>query len=400
MDFDFTPEERAFRTQVRDFIASNLDPQVQAKLAEHRSLTRDEIVAWQRTLDGRNWATPSWPAAWGGPGFTPVQRYIFFDELHQAPAPEPLSFNVAMIGPVIATFGTDAQKRRFLPRIRRLDDWWCQGFSEPGAGSDLASLKASARRDGEHYVVNGSKIWQGMAHYADWMFTLVRTDPTATKQAGISMLLIDLRLPGVEVRPIVTMDGRHEVNAVFLDEVRVPVDCRVGEENGGWAITKFLLGNERTGIARVGMSRHILRRARTLAQQRIASGGECLADDPVFRQAAAALEIELHALEITQMRLIAEADAHSGTPDPRSSILKIRGTQLRQQASELMLSVAGPRALAAAGEFQAFADGPWPAQAPWSTTVAPVYLSLRAASIYGGSTEVQKNILAKTVLGL
>jgi alkylation response protein AidB-like acyl-CoA dehydrogenase len=400
MKFEFTTEELAFRDEVRAFIDANLPQAVRRKLAEHRSLSRDEIRDWQRTLNLRNWATPSWPREWGGPGFTPVQRYIFFDELHQAPAPEPVSFNVSMIGPVIATFGTAQQKAELLPRIRNLDDWWCQGFSEPGAGSDLASLSTSARREGDHYVVNGSKIWQGMAHYADWMFTLVRTDPTAVKQAGITMLLIDLKQPGVEVRPVITMDGRHEVNAIFLDNVRVPVERRVGEENAGWDITKFLLGNERTGIARIGMSRHILQRARTLAARRKTALGGCLGDDPVFRQAAAAVEIELQALEITQMRVIAEAGAHAGKSDPRSSILKIRGTQLRQQASELLLAAGGPLALASAGEFEVFAAGEAPAGADWSTTVAPVYLSLRAASIYGGSTEIQKNILAKTVLGL
>jgi len=399
MQFEFTREELAFRDEVRAFIDANLPHAVRQKLYEHRSLTRDEIRDWHRALNLRNWATPSWPEKWGGPGFTPVQRYIFFDELHQAPAPEPVSFNVSMIGPVIATFGNAQQKQRLLPRIRNLDDWWCQGFSEPGAGSDLASLSTSARCEGDHYVVNGSKLWQGMAHYADWMFTLVRTDPAAIKQAGITLLLIRLDQPGVEVRPVITMDGRHEVNAVFLENVRVPLDCRVGQENAGWNITKFLLGNERTGIARIGMTRHILARARQLATTRRTPSG-LLADDPVFRQNTATLEIELQALEITQMRVIDESAAHEGTPDPRSSILKIHGTQLRQQASELLLSAAGPQQLAAAGEFASFGPDDAPAGAAWSTTIAPVYLSLRAASIYGGSTEIQKNILAKTVLGL
>lgn len=399
MNFGLSVADQRFRAEVRAFIDAELPSGVRDKLAEHRSLTRHEIQDWHRRLNRRNWATPGWPARWGGPGFTAVQRSIFFDELHQAPAPEPVSFNVAMIGPVIATFGTQAQKERFLPRIRNLDDWWCQGFSEPGAGSDLAALSTAARRDGDHYGVNGSKIWQGMAQHADWMFTLVRTDASAARQAGITLLLIDLRLPGVTVRPILTMDGRHEVNAVFLDDVRVPLDCRVGEENGGWAIAKFLLGSERTGIARIGMSRHILRRARQLAALRPSESG-MLSADPVFRQQAASLEIELLALEITQMRIVADADAHPDTPDPRSSILKIRGTQLRQQASELLLWAAGAPALAAAGEFEHFTGDDAPAGADWAPTVAPVYLSLRAASLYGGSTEVQKNILARTVLGL
>jgi len=388
MDLRFTAEDDAFRAEVRAFIDAALPQDVRRKMAEGRSLTKDEIVHWQRTLNARHWATPSWPREHGGPGWSVVQRYIFLDELHQAPAPEPLSFNVNMIGPVLFTFGTAEQKARFLPRIANLDDWWCQGFSEPGAGSDLASLKTSARRDGEHYVVNGQKTWQGMGHHADWMFTLVRTDATSKPQAGITMLLIDIKSPGVTVRPIITIDGRHEVNEVFLDEVRVPLACRVGEENKGWDITKFLLGNERTGIARIGMSKHLLRRAKTLATQ--------VDDDPAVltrvREKAALIEIELKALEVTQMRLLDAMRDHSARPDARSSILKVKGTELRQAAAELLLQVAGPAAARCVGEFEDAADA--------MSTIAPIAFNLRAASIYGGSNEVQKNILAKAVLGL
>ena len=324
-----------------------------------------------------------------------MQRYIFLDELHQAPAPEPVSFNVNMIGPVLFSFGTEAQKRRFLPRIAKLDDWWCQGFSEPGAGSDLAALKTAARRDGagdgEHYVVNGQKAWQGMAQHADWMFTLVRTDASVKPQAGITMLLIDMKSPGVTVRPIHTIDGRHEVNEVFLDDVRVPLDCRVGDESKGWDITKFLLGNERTGIARIGMSKQLLRRAKTLAGTVEADAGP-LADDRGFREQAALIEIELKALEITQMRVLDGMREHAAKPDARSSILKVKGTELRQAASELLLQAAGPQAARFAAEFDDAADA--------MSTVASGYFTLRAASIYGGSNEVQKNILAKAVLGL
>ena len=388
MDLRFSDEENDFRAEVRAFIRGALPAAVHRKMVEGRSLAKDEIVQWQRTLNTRGWATPGWPREHGGPGWSAVQRYIFLDELHQAPAPEPLSFNVSMIGPVLFTFGTPAQKARFLARAANLDDWWCQGFSEPGAGSDLASLKTSARRDGEHYIVNGQKTWQGMGHHADWMFTLVRTDPAVKPQAGITMLLIDMKSPGVTVRPIITIDGRHEVNEVFLDEVRVPLNCRVGDENKGWDITKFLLGNERTGIARIGMSKQLLRRAKTLAAQ----GADDEAALTRLREKAALIEIELKALEITQMRLLDAMREHAARPDARSSILKVKGTELRQAAAEVLLQAAGPAAARCAEEFDDTADA--------AATIASNAFTLRAASIYGGSNEIQKNILAKTVLGL
>jgi len=391
MDLRFSEADQAFREEVRAFIAAELDPAVRRKLAEHRSLAKHEIVAWQRKLNTRRWATPSWPAEHGGPGWSAVQRYLFLDELHQAPAPEPLSFNVNMIGPVLIAFGTPEQQRRFLPRIANLDDWWAQGFSEPGAGSDLAALKTRAIRDGEHYVVTGQKMWQGMAQHADWMFTLVRTDASAKPQAGISMLLIDMRSPGVSVRPIVTLDGRHEVNEVFLDEVRVPADLRVGDENRGWDITKFLLGHERTGIARIGMTRRLIARAKALAAD-VPAGSGTLADDARFRERAAEIEIELQALQITQLRLLDAMRHGAHGPDARASILKVKGTELRQAASELLLQAAGTRAWRCADEFDEAAHA--------DTTIAATYFTLRAASIYGGSNEVQKNILAKTMLGL
>jgi len=400
MDLRFTEEEQAFRLEVRAFIREQLPAAIHAKLLEHRSLTKDELVGWQRILNRRGWATPSWSRDWGGPGWTPVQRHLFLDELHSFPAPEPLSFNVSMIGPVIGSFGTAGQKARLLPRIANLDDWWCQGFSEPGAGSDLAALTTAAERVGDHYIVSGTKMWQGMAHYADWMFTLVRTDRSAKKQAGITFLLIDLKSPGVTVQPIITLDGRHEVNSVFLDQVRVPVENRVHEENRGWEVARFLLGNERTGIARIGMSKYLLRRARRIAAE-VQENGRPLAEDESFRHRCAELEVELQALEITQMRVLAAmSGAAAGKPDPRSSILKLKGVELRQAASELLLRAAGPLALPAQAEFAVADPEDAPAGTPWSATVAPVYFGLRAASIYGGSSEVQKNILAQTVLGL
>lgn len=382
MDLRPTPEEAAFRREVRDFIRAELDPATHRKMLDGRLPNRDEVVAWQRALNARGWATPAWPCEHGGPGWGPVERAIFLDELHQAPAPEPVSFNVAMLGPVLIRYGTEAQKKRFLGPTANLDIWWCQGFSEPGAGSDLAAVRTRAVRDGDDYVVTGHKIWQGMAHHADWMFTLVRTDPTAAKrQAGLSFLLIDLRLPGVTIRPIITIDGRHEVNEVFLDEVRVPADCLVGAENDGWTVTKALLSSERTNIARIGMTKHILRRIKAQA-----------AGDAGVLAKAAAIEAELRMLEVTQLRIL-DAQRLSDGADPRSSVLKLKGVELRQAASELLVQAIGPAAL------RADPEGPEAIEDAQGTAL-PNYAVLRAASIYGGASEVQKTILAKNVLGL
>ena len=266
MDLRFTSEELAFRDEVRSFIHGALPEAVKRKMIEGRQLTRDEVVSWQRTLNAKGWAVPHWPVEWGGTGWTAIQHYFFDDELQQAPAPLCLPFNVNMIGPVIAAFGTEAQKRRFLPRIANLDDWWCQGFSEPGAGSDLAALKTSARLSGDHYVMNGQKIWTSFAHLADWMFCLARTEPaTAKKQQGISFLLVDMKAPGITVRPIATIDGGHDVNEVFMEDVMVPAENLVGQPGDGWTIAKFLLGMERTGLARVGTSKERIRRIKQLA---------------------------------------------------------------------------------------------------------------------------------------
>jgi alkylation response protein AidB-like acyl-CoA dehydrogenase len=383
MDLSFSPEDLAFRDEVRAFLKAELPADLRRRVAEGRAIGRDDLVRWQRVLNARGWATPSWPKAWGGPGWSPVQRHIFLDELHSAPAPEPLSFNVSMLGPVLIEYGSEDQKRRFLPRAANLDDWWAQGFSEPGAGSDLAALRTAAVRDGDHYVVNGQKLWQGMAQHADWMFTLVRTDPAAPKrQMGITFLLIDLRSAGVTIRPIITIDGRHEVNEVFLDEVRVPVDNRVGEENQGWTYAKYLLSNERTGIARLGMTKRLIARAKACAA--VLSAG----DRRKVLEKAAALEAGVRVLEITQLRIL--AGQTPGQTDPRSSILKLKGVELRQAASELLLRATGPAGRAFAYEGQG--------EAPHEA--ASNFLTLRAASIYGGASEVQKTILAKSVLGL
>ena len=346
MDLRFTPEELAFRDKVRTFMRTALPADIRSKLVEGRRLKKDDLVVWQRILNAKGWAVPHWPAEWGGRNWTPTQHYIFLEEMQQAPAPPPLAFGVTMVGPVIIAFGSDAQKKRFLPRIANLDDWWCQGFSEPGSGSDLASLKTSAKRVNGNYVINGQKTWTTTAQYADWIFCLVRTDPAAKKQEGISFILIDMKTPGVTVRPIVTIDGGREVNEVFFDDVKVPAENLVGQENKGWDYAKFLLGSERTGIARVGMSKERIRRLRELAALERADERP-LIEDERFRAKIAAVEVELKALEMTQLRVVAaERNRKGNRPDPASSILKIKGSEIQQTISELLLEVVGPYAYA------------------------------------------------------
>lgn len=398
MDLRFTPQEIAFREEIRDFFRTKIPAEIRAKVSEGRVLKREDYVVSQRILDQKGWAVSGWPVEYGGQPWTPVERYIFMEELMQAAVPLPLQFNCHMVGPVIATFGSAAQKERFLPRIRSLEDWWCQGFSEPGAGSDLASLKTRATREGDHYIVDGQKAWTTLGQYADWIFCLVRTDPTARKQSGISFLLIDMKSPGVTVRPIITIDGRHEVNEVFFDAVRVPVENLVGEENKGWDYAKFLLANERTGIARIGMSKERLARVKRLAKSAPAGAG-VMWDDADFRARVAAVEIELKALEITQMRVVAAQATRDPTkPDPASSILKIKGSELQQATTELLLELAGPAAIAK--RDGSVGQNDLEALAAWADAAAPVYFNTRKVSIYGGSNEIQHNVIAKAILGL
>ena len=399
MDLRFTPEENAFRDEVRTFLRAALPESIRRKMIEGRRLAKEDLVGWQRILNAKGWAVPHWPVEWGGTNWSPVRQYIYREELQQAPAPDPLPFGVNMVGPVIIAFGSEAQKRRHLPRIANLDDWWCQGFSEPGAGSDLASLKTAARREGDHYVVNGQKTWTTLAQYADWMFCLARTDQAAKKQDGISFLLIDMKTSGITVRPITTIDGGQEVNEVFFDDVHVPIENRVGEENRGWDYAKFLLGNERSGIARVGVSKARLRRLREIAAlERV--GDKPLIEDERFRVKIAAIEVELKALEMTQLRVVA-AERRGNRPNPASSILKIKGSEIQQAISELLLEATGPYAVA--GEAPHEEDERWnepPVGHDWATGLAPEYFNMRKVSIYGGSNEIQKNIIAKAILGL
>jgi pimeloyl-CoA dehydrogenase large subunit len=400
MDLRFTDEENAFRSQVRRFFRTQIPADIRRKASQGEEVSRKDIVTSQRILNAKGWATPRWPLEWGGQRWTPIQHHIFLEELQFNSVPQPLQFNVDMVGPVIAAFGSEEQKRRFLPRAANLDDWWAQGFSEPGAGSDLAALKTRAVRDGDTYVVNGQKTWTTSAQNANWIFCLVRTDPQAKKQMGISFLLIDMAAPGVTVRPIVTIDGRREVNEVFLDEVRVPAANCVGEENKGWDYAKFLLANERTGIARVGLTKQRLARVKEIARNTPAGEGT-LWDNQAYRAKVMLAEIELKALEITQMRVVAEAARSGGNrPNPASSILKIKGSELQQTVSELLLEAAGPNALAFRGDHHEAGSNDPLAELAWAGLAVQNYFNTRKVSIYGGSNEVQHNIIAKAVLGL
>jgi pimeloyl-CoA dehydrogenase large subunit len=401
MDLSFTPEEMAFRDEVRTFVRSALPASIREKLAAGRHPSRDDIVNWTRILRAKGWSVPHWPKEWGGTGWTPVQLSIFNDEIQAANAPESLAFGTSMVGPVIYTFGSPEQKERYLARIADLSDWWCQGFSEPGAGSDLAGLRTTAKREGDEWVINGQKTWTTLAQYADWIFVLARTDASVKKQEGISFFLCDMKTPGITVRPIQTIDGGHEVNEVFFDNVRIPAENIVGQENKGWDYAKFLLSNERNGIARVGLSKARLAKIRKLAEVP-AYGDQPKMADPAFRMKLAAVEVELKALEMTQMRLIAAAQkAPKGKPNPMSSVLKIKGSEIQQATTELLMDVVGPYALPFEPERE---DGErWnepPIGPDWAATIAPLYFNTRKVSIYGGSNEIQRGIIAKAILGL
>ncbi|EON25203.1 acyl-CoA dehydrogenase domain-containing [Nocardioides sp. CF8] len=383
MQLELSAEDAAFRDEMRTFFTTEFPQDIRDTVLAGRHLTREQIVASQQALNAAGLAVPHWPVEWGGKDWTTLQRHLWHEEMQRAGVPTPLAFNASMIGPVLAQFGSQEQKERFLPKTANLDIWWSQGFSEPDAGSDLASLRTTAVRDGDDWIVNGQKTWTTLGQYGDWIFTLVRTDPDVKKQAGISMLLIDMTLDGVEVRPIEMIDGGHEVNEVWFSDVRVPGDLLVGDLNGGWTIAKFLLGNERVGVAPVGATKRALA---TLKE----NAGDLL-DDPLTRARVAQLENELLALELTALRVVAHST--DGAPHPASSVLKLKGTVLQQAVSELALDLAGPGALASGADD----DSPVPG---WARRSAPTYLNLRKASIYGGSNEIQRQIIARTILGL
>ncbi len=396
MQLDFTPEERAFREEVRRFIAASYPAAVRAKQEQGLELTKDDFLSWHRILASRGWSVPGWPVEYGGTGWTATQRYIFDEELARADTVPIIAFSTNLVGPVLYTFGTPEQKARFLPPIVAGDVWWCQGYSEPGAGSDLAALQTRAVREGDHYVVNGQKTWTTLAQHADWGFFLVRTDPAARKQAGISFLLIDMKSPGVTVRPIITLDGAHEVNEVWLENVRVPVENRVYEENKGWTCAKMLLSHERSGIAMVARSKVLLEELRRVAAG-IGEGAKAVADDPVFRRKLTEVDVELSALEYTELRMLAAENAGKA-PGVEASMLKIRGTEIRQRLNELLLEAAGSHAsLRVPASRAAGVDS---VAMPAAVGVADTYFNMRKTSIFGGSNEIQRNILAKAVLGL
>jgi alkylation response protein AidB-like acyl-CoA dehydrogenase len=398
MHLDYTAEQQAFRREVGEFIAAKLPPDIARRTLEHKHLEPGDIRTWQRILHERGWGAPGWPKAAGGAGWDPIRRHIFEEECVAAGAPRQLDFSISMVGPVIIAFGTPAQQQYFLPRILSGEHWWCQGYSEPGSGSDLASLKTRAQRQGEHYVVNGQKTWNTLGQYADWIFCLVRTDGEARQQEGISFLLIDMKTPGITVRPIVMLDGSTEINDIFFDDVKVPVDNRIGEENKGWTYAKFLLSHERVGIANVPRSKKMLERLKAIAREERANGRP-LIEDARFRDRIAQVEIDLAALEITLLRVLS-AEARKRSPGPESSILKIRGSEIGQALYELTMQACGYSALPYFAD--AHRDG-WtgtPVGGAHAPAAAPEYFNMRKTTIYGGSNEIQKNIIAKMVLGL
>ncbi len=398
MNLDLTPEDRVFRDEIRAFVSASLPPRIKAKVMAGLSQTKQDSQDWQAILHIQGYGAPGWPLEHGGTGWTSIRNYIFEDELVSGGAPGTNVFGTKLVGPVILAYGDAAQKAHYLPRILSGEDWWCQGYSEPNAGSDLASLRCAAVRDGDHYRVDGVKTWTTHAQHADMIFCLVRTSSEGKRQEGISFLLIDMKSPGVTVRPIITMDGGDEINEVRFDDVAVPVEMRVGEENKGWTYAKLLLSHERLMIADVPRSKRLLARLKTIASQE-QSGGRALIEDSRFAEKLAGIEIELMALEYTTLRFIARTDA-GDEPGPEVSLLKIRGSEVQQAITEATMAALGYHALPYAPE--ALKDG-WNEDAigpDYAAPVAPRYFNARKISIYSGSNEIQKNIMAKHLLGL
>jgi alkylation response protein AidB-like acyl-CoA dehydrogenase len=386
MELDLSVEDQVFREGVLQFLDTALNPGMRDRISRaDGSHLRDDILTWQRTLHARGWGAPAWPTEFGGTGWSKTRQFIFETECALADAPIQLPFGLKMVAPVLMRYGSVEQQRRFLPRIIGGYDWWCQGYSEPGSGSDLASLKMSAERTGGEYVLNGQKVWNTLGQFADWIFCLVRTDTRGKPQRGISFLLVDMKSPGITVRPTRLLDGSFEVNEIWFDGVRVPVENRVGEENEGWTYAKFLLGHERTNIAGIGVSRRDLRRLKQGAAV-VSRDGRPLLQDPVFATRIAQVQIDLTALEITNMRVIF-AEAERKAPGPEASILKVRGTEIRQRISELYVDLQGAAALVRDGDGEA-------------ALAASSYLNLRKLSIFGGSNEIQRNIIAHMILDL
>ncbi|HWW21875.1 MAG TPA: acyl-CoA dehydrogenase family protein [Steroidobacteraceae bacterium] len=401
MHFELNDEELAFRDSVREFVRTKLPESISRKIFEGQDVSRDDMVTWQKVLAAQGWGGVGWPKQFGGPGWSAMQMHIFDEESALAGAPRLNPFGLRMVAPVIMAFGTAQQQQRYLPKIASGEEWWCQGYSEPGSGSDLASLKTRAVRDGDSYVVSGQKTWNTLGQFADWIFCLVRTDPQAKLQEGISFLLISMKTPGVTLRPIKLLDGSVEVNDVFFDQVRVPIENRIGDENRGWTYAKFLLGHERTNIAGVGIAKRELRRLRRIAGEE-RKNGKPLIDDPLFAARVAQIEADLMALELTTLRTIS-AEKNKRAPGPEASVLKVRGTEIQQAISELTMLAVGPyalpwrrEALEAGYQVDPNAEvGP-----PYAATAASRYFNWRKLSIFGGTNEIQKNIISKMMVGL
>ncbi|MEM1141548.1 MAG: acyl-CoA dehydrogenase family protein [Pseudomonadota bacterium] len=392
MDTSFSPAENAFRDEVAAFFDSKFTEELRARLKDTATY-KEAIVEWQRILNDKGWVAPNWPVEHGGTGWTPTQMYIYDSERSARGIPNSVPFGLSMVAPVIYTFGNQEQKDRFLPRILKSEDWWCQGYSEPGSGSDLASLKTKAELDGDHYVVNGAKIWTTYAQHADWIFCLVRTSTEGKKQHGISFLLIDMHSEGVKVNPIVSIDNHHSLNEVEFNNVRVPVANLIGEQDKGWTYAKALLAHERTGIAGVADSKRALGEVRKLAEQEI-NGGKALIEDPLFQKRLSDIEIELMALEFTDLRVLSQVES-GGAPGAESSLLKIKGTEIQQAVQTLAMMVAAHYQGVLPTEIDTDVLGN-----DYGSAARRAYMYGRAATVYGGSIEIQKNIIAKAVLGL
>ena len=398
MDLSYSEDELQFRQEVQDFLRDNLSKELANKGRLGAPLGKEDHEQWHAKLNARGWLAINWPAEYGGAGLTPVQRHIFEEEMALAYAPRVVPFGLAMLGPVLQKFGSEQQKAHFLPRILSGEDWWCQGYSEPGAGSDLASVRTSAVLQGDHYVVNGQKTWTTLGQHANWIFCLVRTDKEVKPQAGISFLLIDMDDPGVTVRPIELIDGGFEVNEIFFDDVRVPAENLVGEENDGWTYAKYLLTHERTNIAGVGFSNAGLANLKRIARAE-QCGGDALIDNPHFAARMAFVEIDLMAMATTNSRLLAGAAAGQA-PGPESSMLKVKGTLIRQEITDLCRRAVGPYAMPYLPETLQLGSNEEPAGPDYATAVSAQYFNNRKLSIFGGSNEIQRTIISKAILEL
>jgi alkylation response protein AidB-like acyl-CoA dehydrogenase len=403
VDLKYTPEEEAFRAEVRAFLEAELPADIRAKMRLGKRLRKEDLTRWQTILHRHGWGAVMWPERFGGSGWNIIQQHIFEEERADIGAPPQNAFSLKMLAPVLMTYANSAQQQYFLPRIISGQDWWCQGYSEPGSGSDLASLRTAAVRQDDHYVVNGQKTWNTLGQYADWIFCLVRTGSEGRPQQGISFLLIDMKSPGITVRPITMLDGEHEINEIWFENVKVPAQNLVGEENKGWGYAKFLLTHERTNNAGVGSCKRALKKLKEIAAEQMA-GGRPLIEDTRFRDRIAQVELELMALEVTNLRVLSAAAREQNTLGPEVSVLKIKGSEIQQQLAELQMQALGPDALPYLREAL---EMDWPADPrfaehyrPYAPPLSGHYFNLRKTTIYAGSTEIQKNIISQLILGL